>query len=59
MTPRRRLADRALGILAAPLFLIDLFFGRYFEERSGLRRARERAKETEERRLKVIKGGLQ
>jgi hypothetical protein len=59
VTPRRRLADRALGILAAPLFLIDLFFGRYFEERSGLRRARERAKETEERRLKVIKGGLQ
>lgn len=58
MTFRRRLADRALGILAAPLFLFDLFFGRYFETRAGLRRARERAKEAEERGLKVIKGGL-
>lgn len=57
MTPRRRLADRAFGILAAPLFLFDLFFGRYFEERAGLRRAHQRAEEAERRRLRVIKGG--
>jgi hypothetical protein len=47
LTLSRRLVERAFSILVAPMFLFDLLFGRYFEERSGLRRARQRAKEAE------------
>jgi hypothetical protein len=62
MTPslptwRHRAADRLLGLTWPVIAIFDLFFGRYFEERSGLRRARQRAKEAEGRGLKVNKGG--